>query len=169
MRRPAPVAAGVFASAALVLASLATIASAQEAIKSPLEKAKVGQWVRYKMTNDMEMKQSIVKVEVKKFTIKHEMWMKGQPLPSNESVVDLEKKSEGDKKGEAPKIEDAVLEVNAKKLKCKVSTSGNVKTWHCEEVPVYGVVRQEMDGKATMELIAWGERADEDKGPQKKK
>jgi hypothetical protein len=144
---------------AVVLASFAAAAVAEE-WKNPLEHAKVGQWVKYKMQNDMEMKQSIVKVDGKKITIKNEMWMKGTALPANETVVDLDKKAEGGdaKKGEAPKMEDAEVTVNGKKLHCKVQTQNNIKTWMCEEIPVYGVVKSEMDGKPTMELVSWGDK-----------
>lgn len=142
---------------AVVVGAFSAAAIAEE--KNPLEKAKVGQWAKYKMQNDMEMKQSIVKVEGRKVTIKNEMWMKGTALPANETVVDLDKKAEGgEKKGDAPKVENATIEINGKKLNCKVITTNNVKTWTSDEIPIYGLVKSEMDGKPTMELVGWGDK-----------
>src|SRR5581483_5409402 len=133
----------------------------------PLDRAKVGQWVLYKMANEMSMKQSIAKVEGQKVTIKNEMWIKGEALPANETPVDLRRKSdspaERSAKGDAPKVEDGELEINGHKLKCRVYTNGTVKTWVSDDVPVTGIVRQELNGKATMELQGYGNAPDEDR------
>lgn len=150
----------------LALLLAAAVSFAEDAARNPLERAKAGQWVLYKMANDMSMKQSVAKVEGKKVTIKNEMWIKGQPLPTNETPVDLERKADATEKAtktDAIKSEDAELEVNGHKLKCKLLTQGTVKTWVCDDVPITGIVRQELNGKPTMELQGYGNALDEDR------
>ena len=140
------------------LALLAPRAHAGDAEKNPLERAKVGQWAKYKLQNDMEMKQSVTKVDGRKVTLRNEMWMKGSALPANDTVVDLDKKLDaGDRKNETPKVEEDTVTVAGKKLKCRVTILGSVRTWISDEVPVYGVVKQTMEDKVTMELVAWGD------------
>jgi len=53
--------------------------------------------------------------------------------------------------------------VNGKKLKCKILTQSTVKTWVCDDVPITGVARQELNGKPTMELQGYGNSPDEDR------
>jgi hypothetical protein len=138
---------------------------ADDAVKSPLEHAKVGQWTRYRIQADSEMKQAVVKVEGRKITIKTQMWIKGAELPSAELPVDLDKKTDpNDKKPPEAKVEEGTQVVNGKTLKCRVHTQDKMKTWFSDDVPIMGIVRQELDGKPTMELLAWGDKADEDKG-----
>lgn len=152
------------ALALLVIA--ASVCLAEDAAKGVLERAKAGQWVSYKMANDMSMKQSVAKVEGKKVTIKNEMWIKGQALPSNETPIDIEKKTDANEKAaksDTTKVEDGELEINGHKLKCKVLTQGTVKTWVCDDVPITGIVRQELNGKPTMELTGYGNTLDEDR------
>ena len=106
----------------------------------------------------MEMKQSVTKVDGRKVTLRNEMWMKGSALPANDTVVDLDKKLDaGDRKNETPKVEEDTVTVAGKKLKCRVTILGSVRTWISDEVPVYGVVKQTMEDKVTMELVAWGD------------
>ncbi|MEZ0227306.1 MAG: hypothetical protein ACAI25_01670 [Planctomycetota bacterium] len=146
--------------------ALAAVSLAEEPAKGPLERAKVGQWVHYKMANDMTMKQSVIKVEGKKVTIKNEMWIKGQALPANETPIDIDRKpdpTEKATKAEAIKTEDGELEINGHKLKCKILTQANVKTWVSDDVPITGVVRQELNGKPTMELQGYGYTPEEDR------
>jgi hypothetical protein len=157
-------------SALLALAPvllLATLCLAEDTTsRTALERAKTGQWVHYKMANDMTMKQSVIKVEGKKVTIKNEMWIKGQPLPANETPIDLEKKADASEKAtktDAAKSEDGELEINGHKIKCKVLTQANVKTWVSDDVPITGIVRQELNGKMTMELQGYGNSLDEDR------
>jgi hypothetical protein len=154
------------ALAVLLVAASVSVCLAEDPGKGALERAKVGQWVLYKMANDMTMKQSVAKVEGKKVTIKNEMWIKGQPLPSNETPIDLDRKPDaGEKttKSEPTKTEDGELEINGHKLKCKILTQANVKTWVCDDVPITGIVRQELNGKPTMELQGYGNTLDEDR------
>jgi len=139
----------------LALAVLASAAFAQDT--SPLARSKVGQWARYKLTNDMEMKHSVTKVDGKKVTVKTELSIKGKASPAVEQVYDLEKKKEASKKADA-KTSEETLDIGGKKLKCKVLEEGNVKTWLCEEdVPVFGLVKKEVSGKVTEELVGWGD------------
>ncbi len=152
----------MFRRSVLLWLLLAAVALADEP-KLPLDKAKVGQWALYKMANDMKMRQSVVKVEGRKVTIKNEMWIKGQPLPVQETVIDLDKKVEGARPSEQPKTEEETLELNGHSIKCKVQTLQNVKTWIGEDVPITGVVKYEIDGKTVMELVGYGDRPDEDK------
>jgi hypothetical protein len=152
--------------AASLLAASALVASAEDAGKSALERAKAGQWVSYKMKNDMAMKQSVAKVEGKKVTIKNEMWIKGQPLPSNETPIDLDRKNDASEKAaktDTTKAEEGELEINGHKLKCRILTQGTVKTWVCDDVPITGIVRQELNGQPTMELTGYGNTLDEDR------
>ena len=128
-----------------------------------LEQAKVGQWVLYKMANDMRMKQSVVKVEGKRVTIRNEMWIKGQPLPANETPIDTDKKPDSADKPAKTETTKDTLTINNHKLDCRVQTQGNVKTWLSDDVPITGIVRQELDGKPTMELVGYGASPDEDR------
>jgi hypothetical protein len=148
---------------ALALVLLLAVASLAEDAKNPLERAKVGQWVRYKMANDMAMKQSVAKVEGGRVTIKNDMWVKGRALPAQETTVDAKpKRPEGDKKNDA-KSENVTLEINGHKLACRLITNANVHVWVSDEVPITGIVRQELSGKTTMELDGYGDAADEDR------
>lgn len=145
---------------------LIACAFAQDASRGALERAKPGQWVLYKMQNDMAMKQSIVKVDGKKITIKNEMWIKGQALPTNETPIDIEKKVETNEKStktEKARTEEGELTINGHVLKCRIVTQGQVKTWISDDVPVTGIVRQEMNGKLTLEVQGYGNAPDEDR------
>ena len=132
----------------------------------PLDHAKSGQWVLYQMANDMRMKQSIVRVEGKtRITIKNEMWIKDKVLPSMETTVDIEKRPDtGEKppKVDPPKVEDGTLEVAGHSFKCRIQTQGSVKTWSSDQIPITGIVRQELDGKMTMEVAGFGQTEGED-------
>ena len=148
--------------ALMVLSCMA--ARAEDAWKNPLARAKVGQWVEYKMPNEMGMKQSITKVDGKKVTIKTETTMNGSVVSSSEAVVDLEAKPAGEAAAPAapaPKVEVAeeTLEVAGKKLKCRVTSVGEAKTWMSEDVPVNGLVKTRTGEMVAMELVGWGEDA----------
>jgi hypothetical protein len=149
-----------------VLVLLAAVSLAEEPSKGPLERAKVGHWVLYKMANDMTMKQSVIKIEGKKVTIKNEMTIKGQPLPANETPIDIDRRpdpTEKATKADTTRTEDGELEINGHKIKCKVMTQANVKTWVSDDIPITGVVRQELNGKPTMELQGYGYTLEEDR------
>jgi hypothetical protein len=132
----------------------------------PLDHAKVGQWVLYQMANDMRMKHSIVRVEGKsRITIKDEMWIKDKALPAMETTVDIEKRPDtGEKqpKVEPPKVEEGTLEVASHSFKCRIQTQQSMKTWFSDQIPVMGIVRQELDGKMTMEVAGYGQTDGED-------
>ena len=152
----------MFQRLSIIIVLLAAVAIADD-VKGPLDRAKVGQWALYKLANDMKMRQSVVKVDGRKITIRNEMWIKGQALPVQDTVIDLDKKVEGARATETPKTEDDTLELNGHSIKCRVQTLQNVKTWIGEDVPITGVVKYEIDGKPVMELVGYGDRADEDK------
>jgi len=154
-------------SVVAILAVLGAAALADDSYKGPLEHAKAGQWVQYKMANDMRMRQSIVKVDGAKITIKNEMWIKDKALPAMETPVDLSKRADagGDKpaKAEATKAEEAPpIEVGGRSFKCRVVTQGSVKTWLSEQVPITGVVKVELNGTVAMELTGYGQSEGED-------
>jgi hypothetical protein len=141
-------------AAALALAGAAL--AQQEIIRSSLEKAKAGQYARYKLAADIESRQSIVKVDGKKVTVKFELFRKGKLLSSNETVRDLEKKP--DPKAAPPaKLSDDTVEINGQSLKCKVWENEKEKIWLCSDVPCEGFVQVEKAGKKVQELISWGD------------
>lgn len=148
-------------SAALFVAAFTAAARADETI--PLARSKVGQWAHYKLTNDMELKWTVTKVDGKKITIKTVHSLKGKENPATFETVDLETKKAPAKKADA-KTSEETLEIAGKKLKCKVVEDGNIKTWSCEDdVPVYGLVKKEVSGKVTMELAGWGDEEEKKK------
>jgi hypothetical protein len=150
-----------------VLAFLGAVALADDPYKGPLERARVGQWVTYQLPNEMRMRQSIAKVDGRKISIKNEMWIKGQALPANETPIDLDKRSEALEKAAkaeaGSKVEEGKLEINGHELACHIQTQGNVKTWTCDDVPITGIVRQELDGHPTLEMTGYGNSSDEDR------
>jgi hypothetical protein len=124
-----------------VLVLLAAVSLAEEPSKGPLERAKVGHWVLYKT-------------------------IKGQPLPANETPIDIDRRpdpTEKATKADTTRTEDGELEINGHKIKCKVMTQANVKTWVSDDIPITGVVRQELNGKPTMELQGYGYTLEEDR------
>ncbi len=146
------------AAAAVVVVGLLGLAVAED-MKNPLADAKAGEWARYKMQGGMEMKQIVSKVEGKKVTLKTEMFMEGKVVSSSEAVVDLEPKTDPATPAtpaEKPVIEDATVEVNGKKLACKVMTVAGSKTTTCMDIPVTGLVKVESGGNVSMELVDWG-------------
>src|SRR5207253_262273 len=96
-------------------------------------------------------------------TIKNEMWLKGAALPPNETTIDLDKKTDPADKKANDKVEEGSLVVNGTTLKCRIHTQDKVKSWFSDDVPITGIVRQELDGKPTMELLGWGDKPEDDK------
>jgi hypothetical protein len=146
-------------AALALLVAVASGSSADDLPKNPLEGAKVGQWVRYKLPQDLEQKLTVTAVDGKKVSVKAETILAGSVVASSVSVTDLEAKAPAPAKTDDVKVEETTLVIKGKKLKCRLTTTATSKTWTSADVPVTGIVKIESNGVLVQELIDWGEPA----------
>jgi hypothetical protein len=174
------------ALALCALALLGGLAAAQDKTH-PFAKAKVGDWVGYKVETggqsaDITIKQTVTARDAEVVTLKVEMTMGGKPLQATDQHVSLREpfdpvrmlqsaavKSQVSKLGEG----EETLTVAGKKYKCtwvknKVATEFNGRTletnskmWVSKDAPLGGLVRAETEtaGATTViELTSVGTR-----------
>src|SRR5262249_718245 len=151
--------------AALVVC-LATAAWAGE--DNPLKKAKVGDWIEYKMTMaaaginlDGKSKTTLTAKDDKEATLSTVSSFAGKESPAKEKKIDLTKAfnflelaelTKGDTKIEKGKEGKETITVGGKEYKCKWSTlkmvtkdpksvgDADVKIWSAADVPLFGIV-----------------------------
>jgi len=161
----------MLALAAVLL--FAPVTLAQDAKDNPFKKAKVGDYLAYKMTTsvmgkdfDVTMKQTITAITEKEATLKSQASTMGFDLPAQETKIDLTKPydpaaavNQG-KKGKAKfeKISEGKekITVNGKSYDCNwisgklsgeakgLNIASEVKIWFSPAVPMSGLVKMEM-------------------------
>jgi hypothetical protein len=150
----------------------------------PLTRAKVGDWVLFKMDNPqskMSMRMEVTEVTDKTVTIKSVTTINGMELPVD--VKTMDKISKGDPAVEQRNRKEfnyvdtgkgqETLKINGKDYRCDwksmttTSTAGGVtvktesKLWMSKDAPVYGMVRTEtksMGQTYVMELVDSGHK-----------
>ncbi len=128
-----------------------------EDVPDCLKDVKVGEWVKYKMQSNMEMKQTVTKVTKEEVTLSTEMFMNGNPLGKpNEQKIPREAKGDAKAEGKKPKTSSATVKVKGKDVKCVVVEASGSKTYMSNDIPVTGIVKSEAGGKVVMELVDYG-------------
>ena len=149
------------------------VAAAEE---NPFKNAKVGDFVKYKMVNDvagmkqeMGMTQTVTAKDETAVTLKIEMEAAGNKLPSQETKVALDQPYDPFKTG-APnaKVEkvgegEEKVTVGGKEYACKwfqakvavtaptgQEVTGSSKVWICKDVPLGGLVKMESQNEIKM-------------------
>jgi predicted 3-demethylubiquinone-9 3-methyltransferase (glyoxalase superfamily) len=168
------------------LAFLGGLASAQDKTH-PFAKAKVGDWVAYKVDTgsqsaNIAIKQTVSARDAEGVILKVEMSMGGKPLQATDQRVSLKEPFDPARMLQSPTVKsqitklgegDETLTVGGKKYKCtwvknRVITEfngqiieTNSKIWISKDVPLGGLVRAETEtaGATTMmELTGVGSR-----------
>ncbi len=128
--------------------------------------AKVGDWVLAKMEGDIQLKQTVMDVSEKHLVIKSEMIMGGTVIntSTNESSLkDFYDPEKYDNPHGKPKIYKGKVKLKGEEIDCWVfeqpAPEGKVvKAYFSEKVPVNGMVRSELDGETTLEVIDYGRK-----------
>jgi hypothetical protein len=162
---------------------LAVLAQAQEA-EQPLKKAKVGDYVIFKLSSDvakMSMRQEVTAVTEKEVTIRSTTTVNGMELKATEQTIDISNKADPavearnrkDKKIVDTGKGQETLKINGKDYRCEwrsntttVTAGGKEitsesKVWTSKDAPVYGLVKTESKvfGQVTvMELTEAGSK-----------
>lgn len=135
---------------------------------NPWADAKVGDWAEYKMSQGpmtMEQKWTVTKVTPEEVTYEIATTMMGNTTTITQTVkLNEPGEATGLPKdippGVKPEMGTDTVTVNGKTLECRtvaVDAAGKkVKTWISDEVPLSGMVKNEMDGKVMMELVDFG-------------
>jgi hypothetical protein len=154
------------------VAFLATsVSQGQEKNENPFRKAKVGDFVAYKMTTslmgnklELSMKQTVTAKNEKEVTLNTATMFMGNALPGQETKVDLTKPYDpaaaatGDKKGKFEKTGEGKekIKIGNKEYECtwmtgKVTADANgmklesdIKAWFSPSVPLTGMIKLEM-------------------------
>lgn len=124
-------------------------------LPNPLENAKEGQWVSYKMPQGMEQKQSISKIEGsgddRKITIAFETLMGGQALHKEEKTFDYKEyqQSRFEDVSDDVKVTKGKTSANGKDydvsiLEFTTEDGQTVKLYMSEAVPVTALVKMEL-------------------------
>lgn len=159
-------------AAVLTLVAASTLCAADLGkIPTPMKRAKVGQWVVYKVMGGMEQKQSITAIEgegdARVVTVKMEMLMNGQPQMTQEQKIPLKdavnsatspwanspdvKISEGKVAVKGKQVDGVIVEYSASGIASKLYMS--------DAVPVSGIVKMETTAmpEPLMEVVDFGE------------
>ncbi len=170
-----------------IFAFLATsVSQGQEKDENPFKKAKVGDFVAYKMTTsvagkdiEITMKQTVTAKDEKEVTLTTTTMFMGKSFPGQESKVDLSKPYDptaaatANKKGKFDKTGEGreKIKVGNKEYECtwltgKVTADANgkkletdMKAWFSKTVPLTGMIKMEMKSNfanITMELADSG-------------
>jgi hypothetical protein len=145
----------------LLLLVVAGYAMAQE-VDAPLKKAKVGDYVVFKMSGPVPgtMRQEVTAVSDKEVTIKTTSTINGMALPAEEKAFPITSKPDAaslnkDVKIVAESMGQETLKINGKEYKCKwravttVAKAGGMevksegKVWISMDAPVFGMVKTE--------------------------
>jgi hypothetical protein len=155
-----------------LIVCLAPLAAAQEKGDNPFKKAKVGDYVAYKMTTSvmgkdlaMDMKQTVSAKDEMEVTLKTAITFMGNELPSQTTKIDLTKPYDpaaaaiqGNKQGKFEKTGEGKdkIKVGAKTYECtwlagKVvaeakgqKIESDVKLWFTKTVPLTGLLKMEI-------------------------
>lgn len=147
-------------------------APAQEKEENPLKKAKVGDFVAYKMTSmiggkdvAVDMKQSVSAKDDMEVTLKTTVIFMGQELPAQSTKVDLTKPFDpaaaaiqGNKQGKFEKTGEGKekLKIGGKTYECTwlagkmvadvkgQKVESDVKLWFSKMVPLTGMIKMEL-------------------------
>jgi len=141
-----------------------------EELKLPnsLKDVKVGEWLLYELVvpgAKMQQKQTVVKVDKNKITIKYDTIMNGKVVSSTNQVIDRSQKGQTlqNQKNKA-KISKGNATVKDKKIDCYIAeTTTNVGgkesvvvSYMSEDIPITGVVKVEMNGNPKLKLVDFG-------------
>ncbi len=140
----------------------------------PLADAKVGEWCRYRMRDDQTEEVRVTAIDAGIVGIELKMFRRGKPL--GRPTLRPERADEDPIAAHARRVDarvvltDAAVEAAGRRWPCRIVTESWLdegvryvrRTWCCEALPVYGIVRMEQtaDGEpaASMELLDYGPR-----------
>jgi hypothetical protein len=172
-----------FVAALSVCLAVAVWAAAQEA-EQPLKRAKVGDYVVFKMDNaqaKMTMRQEVTAVTDKEVTIRSTTTINGMELKASDQTIDFTKKADPAVEAKNRKDNNVVetgkgqetLKINGKEYKCAWTSNtvtvknGNMefitesKVWTSQDAPLYGLVKtvsKVLGQVAVMELTEAGNK-----------
>lgn len=141
-----------------------------------LKDARVGDWIELRMVMPPELnmtsstRQSILEVTKDEVVVEAvgTTAMNGKPLPAQKMppqrrarfIEKAAQPSEETTSAKANQSREKVLAADGKEYDCLVIESEvggkKARTFICKELPLGGLVRSELDGKATLEMIGWG-------------
>jgi hypothetical protein len=163
---------------ALVVLALVPMARAEEKKEeNPFKNAKIGDWVEYRTVTtfgDLKVpgtvRMTVTAKDEKNVTLKTVVKAAGMEVPAPDVMVDLTKPYDPLATANLPKGSDVKVEktgmgkekikVDGKEYDCEwmtmkftgkqegIEITGNVKTWSTPMVPLGGMVKMDMDGKA---------------------
>lgn len=170
---------GMFA----LLAGLCAGAAFGQEIENPYANAKVGDWVKYKMTSttaagkDITMLRTVTAKDAENVSFKSETLLDGNVVQTEEEKVSLKDKFDPTakmrKQGGTVKLEKEdkeTIEVKGKKVECRTfnysidlkekGVAGTTKAWFHKDIPM-GLCKADTDlgkMKVTMELLDYGSK-----------
>ena len=160
-----------FVAVLAVAAATVTQAADMDKLPNPMLKAKVGQWVSYKMMGGMEMKQTITAIDgsgdAQTITIKSETMVPGQPAQAQEQKIAMkdakEMQANAWKEAGEVKISEGTVAVKGKDVPAVIveftKDGMTSKIFMSDAIPVSPIVKMEIGGMPgpMMELADFGE------------
>lgn len=158
----------IFSLSALVFLCLFPLAVAGEGLPNHLFGAKVGEWALFSVPGGYTQKQTIVGRQGSgadaDVTIRVETSLNGNLIDSQEITElagDATVPQPEPEPGTAVTVTAATLAVKGTNYPVTVVTTterdGTVESWHVSpDIPVYGLVKQVVDGKTEVELVDFG-------------
>lgn len=144
-------------------------APAAPKVENPWAKAMAGDWVEYKMAMGMGQKWTVLEKTPDKIVYEIATVMNGKEVNKARQEVNLHAPppSPDALPPDMPKAPDVkpvtgegIITVAGQTLQCKTietTVQGRThKVWICQDVPLTGMVRTDMDGKPQMELTGFG-------------
>jgi hypothetical protein len=154
--------------ALLGMCLLAGTLQAEEKIPNMMANAAVGDWILLEMQGGIQMKQVVEAVTPEALTLKIETIMNGQVLNSMSQQI---KRTQGEFTDPSvtaapntpkPTITKGTTSVKGKDLECwiiEMDVQGKKsRTYMSKDVPITGIVKSELDGKAVMTLVDFGRK-----------
>lgn len=157
-------------TAAFVVAACSLIQAADYSkLPKPLDNAKVGQWVHYKIMGGMEQKQSITAIEGdgddRVITLTIEIMQNGAVVQSQETKLNLKEAKAQEEAARASTPDVTIVEetitVNGKSYDAVVvegeANGMKSRIYMSEKIPVSGMLKMDAGGMAMLELVDFGE------------